>query len=215
MTCCVRSAILTALSLGSAMVSSIEFVCSDCVPPSTAASAWNAVRTMLFSGCLSHSEQPAVWVWKRISHDSLRFGAEAFAHVARPDAARGAQLRDLLEEVEVAVPEERQPRREVVDVEPALHALLDVGEAVGERERQLLRRGRCPPRGCDSPRPRWCSTAARASSDELDQIDDDAQATAAAGSTSTSARCIPSGCRSAACRAASRTARRCFSAFAR
>ena len=59
--------------------------------------------------------------------------------VARPDAARGAQLGDLLEEVVVDVPEERQPRREVVDVEPARDAALDVGEAVGERERQLLR----------------------------------------------------------------------------
>jgi hypothetical protein len=72
MICCVRSAIFTALSLGSAIVSSIELVCSDWVPPSTARSASYAVRTMLFSGCLSHSEQPAVWVWNRISHDSLR-----------------------------------------------------------------------------------------------------------------------------------------------
>jgi len=30
-----------------------------------------------------------------------------FSHVPRPDAARRAQLGDLLEEVEVAVPEER------------------------------------------------------------------------------------------------------------
>jgi len=63
---------LTALSLGRAIVSSIELVCSDCVPPSTAASASYAVRTMLFSGCLSHSEQPAVCVWKRISQLSRR-----------------------------------------------------------------------------------------------------------------------------------------------
>jgi hypothetical protein len=36
----VRSAIFTAFSVGSASVSSIELVCSDWVPPSTAASAW-------------------------------------------------------------------------------------------------------------------------------------------------------------------------------
>ena len=36
------------------------------------------------------------------------------------------------------VEEERQPRRERVHVEPALERLLDVGEAVLERERQLL-----------------------------------------------------------------------------
>jgi hypothetical protein len=39
-TCCVRSAICTAFSVGSASVSSMELVCSDCVPPSTAAIAW-------------------------------------------------------------------------------------------------------------------------------------------------------------------------------
>ena len=37
------------------------------------------------------------------------------AHPARPDPPRGAQLRDLLEEVDVRVEEERQPRREPVD----------------------------------------------------------------------------------------------------
>src|ERR1044072_1740008 len=58
------------------------------------------------------------------------------------EAARGALLGDLLEEVEVRVEEEREPRREVVDVEPPLERPLDVGEAVHERERQLLRRVR-------------------------------------------------------------------------
>ena len=38
----------TALSDGSANVSSIEFVCSDCVPPSTAANASMAVLTYYF-----------------------------------------------------------------------------------------------------------------------------------------------------------------------
>jgi len=42
-------------------------VCSDCVPPSTAASASIAVRTMFTSGCCAVSETPAVWVWKRSS----------------------------------------------------------------------------------------------------------------------------------------------------
>jgi hypothetical protein len=44
-------------------------VCSDCVPPSTPASASIAVLVMLFSGCCAVSDTPAVWVWKRISHD--------------------------------------------------------------------------------------------------------------------------------------------------
>ena len=65
--------------------------------------------------------------------------AVAVAQLARPDAARGAVLRDLLEEVEVRVEEEGEARREVVDVEPALDGRLDVREAVGEREGELLR----------------------------------------------------------------------------
>jgi hypothetical protein len=46
--------------------------------------------------------------------------------VARPDAARRAELGDLLEEVEVDVEEEREARREVVDVEPARDPALHV-----------------------------------------------------------------------------------------
>ena len=56
MTCCVLSAILTALSEGSASASSIELVCSDCVPPSTPARACMVVLTMLISGCCAVSE---------------------------------------------------------------------------------------------------------------------------------------------------------------
>ncbi|HEX2055335.1 MAG TPA: GAF domain-containing protein, partial [Nitrospiraceae bacterium] len=51
-------------------------------------------------------------------------------------------LRDLLEEVDLGVEEEAEPRREVVDVEPSLDRLLDVGEPVLQRERELLRRRR-------------------------------------------------------------------------
>ena len=72
-TCCVRSAILTACSVGRASASSNEFVCSDCVPPSTAASASMAVRTMLSSGCCAVSETPAVCVWKRINQERSSF----------------------------------------------------------------------------------------------------------------------------------------------
>ena len=69
-------------------------------------------------------------------------GAVDVAHPARPDPARGAELGDLLEEVDVRVEEEAQPGREDVDVEPARAAQLDVGEAVREGEGELLRRGR-------------------------------------------------------------------------
>jgi hypothetical protein len=66
-TCWVRNAMRTASSVGSASASSKLFVCSDCVPPSTAASASIAVRTMFSSGCCAVSETPAVCAWKRIS----------------------------------------------------------------------------------------------------------------------------------------------------
>ena len=72
---------------------------------------------------------------------ALVLGAVPLAHVPRPDAAGSAVLGDLLEEVDVGVEEERQPRRELVDVEPALDPGLHVGETVGEGERQLLRGG--------------------------------------------------------------------------
>ena len=64
-TCWVRSAISAAFSLGSASTSSSALVCSELVPPSTAASASIAVRTTLLSGCCAVSETPAVWVWNR------------------------------------------------------------------------------------------------------------------------------------------------------
>ena len=56
----------------------------------------------------------------------------------RPDSPCRAVLRDLLEEVDVRVEEEREPRRERVDREARLHRELDVGEPVRKRERGLL-----------------------------------------------------------------------------
>jgi hypothetical protein len=66
----------------------------------------------------------------------------AVAEPARPDPASGSELGDLLEEVDVGVEEEAQLRGERVDRKPALEAELDVGEPVGERERELLSGGR-------------------------------------------------------------------------
>ena len=55
----------TASSVGRDSASSIELVCSDWQPPSTAASACTATRTMLLSGCCAVSMLPAVCAWKR------------------------------------------------------------------------------------------------------------------------------------------------------
>ena len=64
-TCCVRSAMVAASSVGRPSASSKLLVCSDWVPPSTAASACTVTRTTLTSGCCACSVTPAVWVWKR------------------------------------------------------------------------------------------------------------------------------------------------------
>jgi hypothetical protein len=63
--CWVRRAVRALASVGSAKVSSRALVCSDWVPPSTAARACTVVRTTLLIGCCAVNEQPAVWVWKR------------------------------------------------------------------------------------------------------------------------------------------------------
>ena len=93
---------------------------------------------MLLTGCCAVSVTPPVCVWKRIII-ALRVGrAEAVAHGLGPHPPGGAELRHLLEDVVVAVEEEGQPRRELVDREAGVDRRLHVGHPVGERERDLL-----------------------------------------------------------------------------
>ena len=49
--CWVLNAIVAESSVGRPNASSNEFVCNDCVPPKTAASACIETRTTLFNGC--------------------------------------------------------------------------------------------------------------------------------------------------------------------
>ena len=63
-------------------------------------------------------------------------------HVARVDTASGAELGNLLEEIDVRVEEERKAPCKRIDVHSGGHAGFHVGKAVGQRESQLLRRGR-------------------------------------------------------------------------
>ena len=56
--CCVRSARVVLSSVGSANGSSHAAVNIDCTPPSTAAIAWYATRTMLLCGCWAWSVHP-------------------------------------------------------------------------------------------------------------------------------------------------------------
>src|SRR5713101_9064834 len=63
---------------------------------------------------------------------------EPVAHDPCPQASCRAELRDFFEEVVMAVEEERQPRRKVINREARLNAYLNVSYAVGQCERQLL-----------------------------------------------------------------------------
>ena len=69
--------------------------------------------------------------------------AEALAHDTGPQPARGAELGDLFEEVGVAVEEERKRgRRTPRSARPRVERGLAVGDRVGQREGDLLHRGR-------------------------------------------------------------------------
>jgi hypothetical protein len=75
----------------------------------------------------------------------LRLGvrdAERLLHEPRPQPARGAELRDLLDEVGVAGEEERHAFAEALGVEAGLLRRPHVLERVREGERDLLRRRR-------------------------------------------------------------------------
>ena len=88
--CWVRRARRAASWLGSAQASSIELVCRDWVPLSTAASAWMATLTTLFSGCSAVSVAPAVWAWVR-SHQERSFFAPKRSRISRAHILRAAR----------------------------------------------------------------------------------------------------------------------------
>ncbi len=72
----------------------------------------------------------------------LRLRPVALAHPPSPDAPRGAELRDLLEEVDVGVEEKRETRCKVIDAHAPFDTRVYVGHSVSEREGKLLDRGR-------------------------------------------------------------------------
>ena len=85
---------------------------------------------MLLSGCCAVSETPAVCVWKRISHER-GFFAPNVSFSSRAQMRRAARYFAISSKKSIcALKKNAQPRREVVDVEPARDRLLDVGEAV-------------------------------------------------------------------------------------
>ena len=72
----------------------------------------------------------------------LALGAVAIAHDARPDAACGAELRHLFEDVSPSGEEEGEARRNRVDLEAACDRCVDIGNRIGKSEGELLRSSR-------------------------------------------------------------------------
>jgi hypothetical protein len=77
-------------SVGSAMASSSELVCSDCVWPSAAAIASMQVRATLLNGSCSVSDQPEVWECVRSAIDFGFFGLNCWISLAQ--SARAARI---------------------------------------------------------------------------------------------------------------------------
>ena len=103
---CVLRAMRAEKSVGSATASSNEFVCSDWVPPNTAAIASIAVRTMLLYGSCWVRLHPDVWhaCVTPMTSDS----SDEPADDPTPQMTCRAQLGDLHEEVHPDAEEERK-----------------------------------------------------------------------------------------------------------
>ena len=101
-------------------------------------SAWSATRTMLFSGCWAMSVTPPVCVWKRSFIERSSWAPKRSrmicAHMRRAARNFATSWKTLL------WPLKKNARRgrEVVDREAGVDRRLHVGDAVGEREGDLL-----------------------------------------------------------------------------
>ncbi len=157
--CCSSSWVLRAMraekSVGSASASSRALVCSDWVWPCVAAIASIQVRATLLNASWAVSDQPEVCEWVR---NDMRFGVfrTEFADQFAPQQPARAQLGDLHEEVHADAPEERQPRRELVDVQAGVQTGLEVLHTVGQRVAPAPGRPSRRPPGCGSRRSRCC-----------------------------------------------------------
>ena len=68
----------------------------------------------------------------------LFFGLEALLHDGRPEPSGGPEFCDLFDEIVVAAEKERDPGGDGIDIQPRLNRGLQIGDAVGQRERHLL-----------------------------------------------------------------------------
>ena len=189
-TSCVRSAIEAASADGSARTSSSALVWSDCVPPSTAASASIAVRTTLFMGCWAVSETPAVWVWN-FSCIAFGFVAPNRSFIHRAQMRRAARNLAISSKKSMCASKKNDSiGPEVVGRDPSLLRQLDVGEPVGQRERELLRGRRARLTDVVTRRPtRGGTSASRARRTRTGRPS--ASDAARAGTPTPSARCTP------------------------
>ena len=138
-TCWVRSAMRAAFSVGSAIASSIELVCRRLRAPEDPGECLHRGPDDVDLRLLGRERHPCGLGVEPQLHRALQLRAVAVVEPPGPDAARRPVLGDLLEEVDVGVEEEAQPGREGIDGQARLQRQLDVGEAVGEGEGQLLR----------------------------------------------------------------------------
>ena len=127
-----------ARSVGSPRASSKPLVCRLCVPPSTAASACTVTRTMLFSGCWAVSVEPPVCVWKRSSFDDS-FLAPKRSVMMRYHMRRAARYFATSSKTLLWAFQKKERRGANSSTSrPGVDRGLHVGDAVGERERDLL-----------------------------------------------------------------------------
>ena len=164
MICCVRSAINAALSVGRASASSYESVCKRLRSAEDTGERLDRDTCDVVQRLLDGQRNAGGLRVKTQLHRARVLRTEAFLHRACPHDASGAILRDLFEEIVVSVEEEREPRDKLIDIHPAIDAVLNILDAVAQRERQLLQTRSHRPRGCDNQRSRSDCISERASS---------------------------------------------------
>ena len=110
---------------------------------------------MLISGCCAVSDTPAVWVWKRICQDRSSFARRSGRAASAPRVAAPRGYFAISSKKSMCALKKNESRGATSStLRPASWRELDVGEAVGEGEGELLGGRRARPRGCGSPRRR-------------------------------------------------------------
>ena len=87
----------------------------------------------LLIGCCAERVSPDVWLVMTTDSERGSSAPNSFLHHLRVEPTRGADLRDLLEEIHRAVDKDRNPRREPIDGyaprADSAHQMADLDEA--------------------------------------------------------------------------------------